>query len=97
MDVICINSKFSQDQLEFYSTFGVNIPKENSLYTIRQIRYDRGKHGLLLNELNNPEVPIKSLIKGVIFIEPSWDSNRFTTLLGEKISLEELESITKEN
>lgn len=97
MDVICINSKFSQDQLDFYATFGIVTPKENNVYSIRKIRYDRGKHGLLLNEINNPEVPIKSLIKGVIFIEPSWDSNRFTTLLGEKISLEELESITKEN
>jgi len=97
MDVICINSKFPTETLEFYSIHGVTIPKENQMYTIRQIRYDRGKHGLLLNEINNPEVPIKSLIKGVIFIEPSFDSNRFTTLLGEKISLEELETISKEN
>jgi hypothetical protein len=47
---------------------------------------------VFLREIQNPEVPIQSMMK-VIYKEPSFNISRFTTLLGEPISLEEFEII----
>lgn len=88
MEVICINDKFDNGQLEFYKQFGVVTPKKDVIYSIRQIRNDRGTVGFLLNELLNPEVPIKTMMGGVIMLEPSFKYTRFSTLTGDKIELE---------
>lgn len=89
MEVICINGTFKKEELEFYATHGVVIPKKDVIYSIRKIRNDRGTKGLLLNEIINPEVPIKTMMGGLLYIEPSWHVRRFSTLLGDKIEVEE--------
>lgn len=88
MEVICINDQFDNGQLEFYKKFGVVVPKKDNMYSIRQIRNDRGTVGFLLNELLNPEVPIKSMMGGIIMLEPSFKYTRFSTLTGDLIELE---------
>jgi hypothetical protein len=98
MEILCINDQFTQEQIEFYQKFNVTIPKEGKLYSIRKIIFhpSRGT-GLLLNEIINPLVPIKSSIgMGAGMIEPDWNSNRFSTLQGEIITREELRKIKKE-
>lgn len=72
MEVICIDGTFKKEELEFYAIYGVITPKKDVIYSIRKIRNDRGTKGLLLNEIINPEVPIKTMMGGVIYIEPSW-------------------------
>ena len=89
-DIICVNDTYLPEVLAFYNKHGVTIPKKDKIYTIRQVRNERGTIGFLLNEIINPEVPIKSMIGGARMIEPSFKHSRFTTLLGDKIELENL-------
>lgn len=91
MDIICINSTFDAHILEFYQEFGVRTPQKDKIYTIRDIRKNSvgGQTGVLLNEIENPQVPIKHPILGVTMTEPSWNLSRFTTLLGDKVKKEE--------
>jgi len=90
MEVVFIDNKFPQEILDFYKIHGVVIPTMNQIYSIREVRYDLGKQGLLLEGLNNPDVPITVGYK-VINIEPSWNIRRFATLLGDKIEQLEIE------
>ena len=87
MEIICINSKFSDDILKFYSEFGVKIPTENKIYTIRDKRFhSNGKFGVLLEEIVNPLVPIESSLLPDAKIEPTFDAKRFTDLLGNDLT-----------
>ncbi len=97
MDCICINAKFPADILAFYAEHGVTIPKENAVYKIRGVEHVRGKVGIFLEEIQNPDVPIQSVLSGIIYKEPSFNSSRFTTLLGAPIKTEELETILENN
>lgn len=92
-DLVCINDKFPSHTLEFYKQYGVSIPRNGKIYQIRGIEHVRGKVGVFLREIQNPNVPIQSILSGTIWKEPSFNSSRFTTLLGEPISLEEFEII----
>lgn len=96
MDVICINGTFQQEQLDFYKKHGVLTPIKDKLYTIRRKVWNRGKLGVYLEELVNPEIPIQSIISssGVKFMEPNWNIDRFRTLQGDVITEEMLENIT---
>ena len=86
MEIICINSKFSDDVLKFYSDFGVKIPTENKIYTIRDKRFhSNGKFGVLLEEIVNPLVPIYFDLIPNGKIEPTFDAKRFTDLLGNNL------------
>lgn len=98
MDLICVNSKFSQEQLNFYQHHGVITPTKDKIYSVRKKVWNRGKLGIYLNELVNPEIPIQSIISpnGVKLIEPNWDINRFRTLTGETVTEEMLETINQE-
>jgi hypothetical protein len=94
MEVICINDQFPAPVLAFYAEFGVNPPKKDQLYTIRQIkRHTHGETGVLLNELKNPEVPVKHPVLGEIWFEPTFNVNRFATLMGLPVKQEELEAV----
>lgn len=88
MEIICINDNFPNDYLEFYKKFGVEIPKKNNIYTIRdKITHITGDIGLLLNEIINPLVPINTSF-GVMNREVTWNINRFTTLMGLELTKE---------
>jgi hypothetical protein len=93
MDVICINGHFSYEVLVFYKQYGVQVPIQDKIYYIRGVEHVRGKVGIFLEEIKNPDVPIQSVLSGIIYKEPSFNSSRFTTLLGGPIKLKELETI----
>lgn len=94
MEIICTNGKFSADILEFYKIHGVSVPVEDSLYNIRKVvRNSNGQIGLLLEEIINPEIPIKHAILGIGKMEPNFNVNRFSHLNGLIITNEELKLI----
>ncbi len=96
-NLICVNDSFPNDYLEFYIKHNVKIPKEGKIYTCRDFsRNSEGNMEILLNELINPEVPIKHKVLNIAFKEPAWKSSRFTTLLGEVITEEMLLEMKKE-
>lgn len=96
MQIICINGTFPQDYLQFYSQFGVKTPNQDSIYNFRSVsKNSQGKYEVLLEEIINPEVPIKHPILGISKKEPAWDINRFATLNQEVISEEMIKSIDK--
>lgn len=93
-DIICINDKFTPDQLEFYKIWGVTIPKQDNLYTIREfITHSMAGTGIRLNEIINPEVPINHPILGTIMYEVTFSKDRFTDLNG--LPLIEIKESTK--
>lgn len=94
-DTICINGRFPPEKVEFYKQHGVITPEQDKFYTIRKLRQERGKIGVLLEEIINPEVPIQTM-SGIKMIEPSWDSARFATLLGKPIEFIENETELEE-
>lgn len=96
MEAICINGSFPADYLQFYSQFGVKTPNQDSIYNFRSVsRNSQGKYEVLLEEILNPEVPIKHPILGISKKEPAWDINRFRTLSGDIISEEMIKQILK--
>lgn len=89
MEAICINGSFPTDYLQFYSQFNVKTPNKDSIYNFRSVsKNSQGKYEVLLEEIINPEVPIKHPILGVSKKEPAWDINRFRTLSGDNITEE---------
>lgn len=94
MEVVCVNSNFPPEWLKIYNENGVRIPVLNNIYNIRDIiTHTTGEKGILLKEIINPPIEINHPILGKIFREVTWNIKRFTTLLGEPISLEEFEII----
>jgi hypothetical protein len=87
MDIICVNSHFTEDVLQFYAKFGVKIPEQDKIYTLRDKRFhSNGKFGVLLEEIVNPKVPIESSLLPDASIEPTFDAKRFTDLLGNDLT-----------
>ena len=94
MEVICINDTFPAPVLAFYAEFGVQAPKKDQLYTIRMVkRHTHGETGVLLHEIKNPEVPVKHPVLGEIWFEPTFNINRFATLMGQPVKEEEMEDV----
>lgn len=94
MEVICTNDKFPAPVLAFYAEFGVKTPVKDTLYTIRQVKqHTTGETGVLLNEIQNPDVPVKHPVMGEVWFEPTFNINRFATLLGQPVRQEELEDV----
>ncbi|WP_128547597.1 hypothetical protein [Larkinella soli] len=92
MEIICVNDNFPAPVLAFYAEFGVQIPKHEQMYTVRQVkRHTNGETGVLLNEIQNPEVPVKHPVLGEVWFEPTFNINRFRTLMGLPVRQEELE------
>jgi len=92
MDVICIDGKFSSEQLEFYSRHGVVFPEQESFYTIRDVIINsNGKTGILLEEIVNPKVPIEHPLLGqVVMMEINWDVKRFRNLDQSELNISEI-------
>jgi hypothetical protein len=95
-DVICINDTFSDEWLSWALENNVKHPIKDKVYKLRGVkRHTNGETGIYLDEIRNPQVP---QMGGVFNLEPSFNKNRFTTLLGlpfEKI--EETEILIYEN
>lgn len=90
MDLICIDDKFNDEYLKFYSRFKIETPVKDSIYRIREItKHSNGEYGILLVEIVNSKVPVKN-VGIVMFLEPSWATRRFTTLDGRELTLEML-------
>ena len=91
-EIICINNNFSSDVLAVYAKYGVKIPEKDKIYTIRTKQiHSNGLCGIRLNELNNPKIPIESSLLPDSFLEPSFNINRFTDLLGNPLKIKENE------
>lgn len=94
MEIICTNDKFPAPVLAFYAEFGIQTPQQDQLYTVRQVkRHTTGETGVLLNEIQNPDVPVKHPVMGEVWFEPTFNINRFATLLGQPVRQEELEEV----
>jgi hypothetical protein len=94
MEAICINGSFPGEYLAFYAQNGVKTPNQDSIYNFRSVsRNSQGRYEVLLEEIINPEVPIKHPILGVSHKEPAWDLNRFRTLSGDTITEEMVKEI----
>ena len=94
MEVICTNDSFPAPVLAFYAEFGIQTPKRDGLYSVRQVkRHTTGETGLLLNEIKNPEVPVRHPVMGEVWFEPTFNINRFATLLGQPVRQEESEEV----
>lgn len=97
MELICIDGKFSGEQLAFYQQFGVTTPKEGDFYTPRSIsKNSEGNWEILLNELTNPNVPIKHLILGITYKEPAWKLSRFRNLDNTEITVEQVKEFKEQ-
>lgn len=91
MEMICVNGRFSADQLAFYKKYGVTIPKEDEFYTPRRIsKNSNGDWEVLLNEIVNPHVPVKHPVMGIIDMEVSWKLSRFANLDQSQITKEQV-------
>jgi hypothetical protein len=94
MEVICINDQFPAAVLAIYKEYGVKTPVKDQLYTIRLVkRHTNGQTGVLLNEIKNPELPVAHPVLGEVFFEPTFNVNRFATLLGQPVREEELADV----
>lgn len=90
-EVICVDAKFTSDQLAFWAQYGVVHPEQDKMYNIREfIKNSEGNAGFLLDEIHNPKVPIAHPILGTTMIEPYWNYKRFAHLDGTTLSIEEV-------
>lgn len=97
MDVVCINSKYTQEWLDYFKENGISYPKQDKLYTIRKIvQNTKGEKGLLLNEIINPEVTKISPITGFKGnTEQNFAISRFTNLDGTPVLYEQIKEVIK--
>lgn len=97
--IICIDGKFTSDQLAFWRQHNVSWPEQDKFYTVRELipRNSEGNSALLLNEIKNPKVPIKHPILGVTQIEPNWNIRRFAHLNGAPLTVEEVKEMDRQH
>lgn len=99
MEIVCVNSTYSAEQIMLFKKYSIQIPELNGVYTIRELIKPSGKEGIgvLLEEIVNPKIPLKHPILGrYVLMEINWNINRFSTLSGEPLSREDIESIKQE-
>lgn len=89
-EIICINSTYSKEHLEFFALHNVVYPLEGKVYNLRyKKRHSHGEWGLTVQEIINPEVPIG--FYGNLYQEQTFHINRFTDLLGNPLKEKEEE------
>jgi hypothetical protein len=95
-EIICVDGGFNADQLKFYEQHGVTVPQQDKIYNIRAvINNSNGKSGVLLEELQNPLIPFRHPILGIVNNEPNWNLNRFRNLDQTEITKEQVAEIVK--
>jgi len=93
-EVICTDGKFSPQQMELFSRYGVQVPVVDQLYTIRDVIKPSGKAGVgvLLEEIVNPKIPLAHpILGGTVMMEVNWLITRFSTLSGDTLTREMIE------
>lgn len=94
MDMICKNDIFLPEIIAFYDKHGIVTPLKDVVYSFRSLtKNSEGNYEVLLDQIHNKEILIKHKILGYIKKEPAWNLNRFSTLLGNSISEEEIKQI----
>jgi len=93
-EILCINSKYSKEHLEFFNKYNVVFPVEGKIYNLRyKKQHSNGDWGLTVQEIINPNVPIGYYDN--VLIEQTFHIKRFSDLLGnpllEKVEIEEIE------
>lgn len=87
----CIDGTFEREALAYYDKYGVVTPTKGNIYTFREVKkHHIGETGVLLDQINNPKIPVDSPILGKVLLEPTWDINRFRKLQKPKQEVEEL-------
>ena len=94
MEAICVDGSFPIDYIQFYSKYGVKTPNQDSIYNFRSVtRNSEGNYEVLLEEIINPQIPIKHAVLGTAMKEPAWKISRFRTLSGDVITEEMIKEI----
>jgi hypothetical protein len=95
MEVICTNDNFRRLFWRFMPNLVYRRLNAINVYTIRQVkRHTTGDTGrTMLNEIQNPEVPVKHPVMGEVWFEPTFNINRFATLMGQPVKQEEMEDV----
>ena len=95
--VICVDDVFPIEALEVYKKYGVKTPVIDTIYTIRSMTtHTSGKIGVLLNEIVNPKIEAPHPVLQTVFIEPTWNLERFRTLMGHPPKKAEIQEFIKE-
>jgi hypothetical protein len=96
-EIICVDAQFTQEVRERWKQFGVVGPEENSLYNVRElVNHTNGTSGFRLEEIKNPQIPVKHSILGTISIEPTFRVSRFRNIDGSEITKEQLKETIHE-
>jgi hypothetical protein len=97
MEILCIDDKFTDFQLNIFSAFGIKTPKYGEIYTVRDVINHVGGEGtgFLLNEIVNIHVPVETPF-GLIWRETTWSAKRFCHLDKSPIEKEEIKEIIAE-
>lgn len=86
-----VDGQFDNGQLIFWDKHGVVHPIEGKKYHIREVRnHTNGKMGFILEEIDNPKVPIQHGVMGVVMMDVTFAARRFRTLAGLEITKEML-------
>lgn len=72
--IICVNDSFTREQIEAIP----NLPHKWEHYTVRKKLITRNGHAVLLEEIENPDVPDVS--KAGTSFEPNFHVSRFREL-----------------
>jgi len=87
-DLLCINDKFDEKTLQVFAKHEIRHPKEGEI--VQLVKIDKlkrlGKTGLIVAPYQNQWIKDQGFEK-----EVSFDKSRFTTLLGQPISEEDIE------
>ncbi len=92
MELLTINDTYRDDQLAIFLKHGIKYPKIDQI--VELLRIDnlklQGKIGLIVSPYQNQWIIDKGFEK-----EVSFDKDRFTTLLGEKLTNEMIQEEIK--
>lgn len=97
MEIICINSSYPEDYLKIFAKHNIKFPQENEIVELE--RWEKlpriNKVGFFVKPYTQQFIEGKIMgVKGSK--ELSFDSKRFTTLLGEELTMEILEEFKKQ-
>jgi len=93
-ELLVIDAQFTEDQLLVFAKHKINLIKEGEIVNLVKVDKLRGigKVGLIVSPYDNQWIIDKGFEK-----EVSFDKSRFTTLLGQPISEEDIEQELQDN
>jgi alpha-tubulin suppressor-like RCC1 family protein len=94
-EILCINSNYSKEHLEFFNKHNVVFPQEGKIYNLRyKKQHSHGEWGLTVMEIVNPKVPIG--FYNDLSQEQTFNLKRFTDLSGNPLLAEKDEILEPE-